>query len=154
MGTHKTEPGALAPGIRLPSRRKALRGGRIQLCGLLSDWVIVNDRIAMGDRVMGCAAELPALAPGADPGVSRERCKGRIVSARLACAPGGCHPSLVPPNPVPSRLLRRPGLARGAVALDIALDLRQWGLMNRASQAPLRVGQLTEPAAMGRSELK
>ena len=26
--------------------------------------------------------------------------------------------------------------------------------MNRASQDPLRVGQLTEPAAMGRSELK
>ena len=60
----------------------------------------------------------------------------------------------MPPNPVPSRLLRRPGLARGAVRLDIALDLRQWGLMNRASQAPLRVGQLTEPAAMGRSALE
>jgi len=66
LGTHKTEPGALAPGIHLPSRRKALREGRIQLCGLLSVWVIVNDRIAMGDRVLGCAAELPALAPGAE----------------------------------------------------------------------------------------
>ena len=66
MGTPKTEPGALAPGIRLPSRSKALRGGLIQLCGLLGVWVIVNDRIAMGDRVLGCAAELPALAPGAE----------------------------------------------------------------------------------------
>ena len=116
-------------------------------------------------------------APEADPGVSRERCsgrrrrtetaepgtseirrecwsRGRIVSALLACAPGGCHPSLVPPNPVPSRLLRCPRLARGAVPLDIALDLRQWGFMNRASQGPLRVGQLTEATVFGPRRVK
>ena len=103
-------------------------------------------------------AELPALAPGArcrlgrsvesgapqamqwmaiTPGTSeiRRECwsRGRIVSALLTGAQGGCRPSMEPPNPVATTMGRPAGSGKASRAFDTALHRRQRLFMKGAS---------------------
>jgi hypothetical protein len=74
---------------------------------------------------------------GYTPGTSeiRRECwsRGRIVSALLAAAQGGCHPSVEPPNPVATTMSRPDRASKRACQFDTARDLRQRVFMKGAS---------------------
>jgi hypothetical protein len=74
------------------------------------------------------------------PGTSeiRRECwsRGRIVSALLAGAQGGCLPSMEPPNPVASTMGRPARAGKPARRFDTARDLRQRVFMKSASSVP------------------
>jgi len=72
------------------------------------------------------------------PGTSeiRRECwsRGRIVSALLMSAAGGCHPSMEPPNPVATTMGWPVQASKRASQFDTARDLRQRVFMKRASR--------------------
>ena len=71
---------------------------------------------------------------------SVEKCwsRGRIVSALLSAAQGGCLPSMEPPNPVAATMLPTPGASEGCSTSDTGLQGRQRGFMKGASSEVLR----------------
>ena len=142
----------MAPGICLLSRGfvpgARAQWGRAQLCG----------RLIVRSVFVQLWSELPALAPGArcrlgrsigsgapqamqwtaiTPGTSeiRRECwsRGRIVSALLMSAAGGCHPSMEPPNPVATTMSQPVQASKRARQFDTARDLRQRVFMKGAS---------------------
>jgi hypothetical protein len=76
------------------------------------------------------------------PGTSviRRECwsRGRIVSALLAAAQGGCLPSMEPPNPVAATMGPAAGASKGCSTSDTGLHGRQRGFMKGASPEVLR----------------
>ena len=70
------------------------------------------------------------------PGTSeiRRECwsRGRIVSALLLAAQGGCHPSMEPPNPVAATMGRPPKTSKACSVNDTGLHGRQQGFMKGA----------------------
>ena len=130
------------------------QGGRAQLRGRL---IVCRS----GDLQLW--AELPALAPGArcqgdvplgpghlrrcsgrrrcdTPGTSeiRRECwsRGRIVSALLLAAQGGCLPSMEPPNPVAATMDLAAGSGKVPRTIDTGLHRRQRAFMKGASWPP------------------
>jgi hypothetical protein len=104
--------------------------------------------------------------PGNDtPGTSviRQECwsRGRIVSALLAAAQGGCLPSMEPPNPVAATMGPPSGASKGCSTSDTGLHLGQWGFMKGASPEVLRAyrccidqagGGFLKPSFSGREQ--
>jgi hypothetical protein len=137
------------------------QGGRAQLRG----------RLIVRSGGFQLWAELPALAPGARcrlgrsvgsgapravqwtaTGLTRqerqrsvEKCwsRGRIVSALLLAAQGGCLPSVEPLNPVVTTLDLPSGAIKGSSMIDTSQHLREWEFMKGGfmaqGQAPLGV---------------
>ena len=146
------------------------QGGRAQLCGRLI--VFRSDDFQLW-------SELPALAPGARCRVGRsvgsgapqamqwtatgltrqerqrsvEKCwsRGRIVSALLTAAQGGCLPSMEPPNPVAATMLPPARAGNGCSTFDTALHCGQRGFMKPASPGGWRrlplIGQAVRKTA-------
>ncbi len=71
---------------------------------------------------------------------SVEKCwsRGRIVSALLSAAQGGCLPSMEPPNPVAATMVPAKGASKDCSTSDTGLHLGQWGFMKGASPEVLR----------------
>ena len=142
-----TTPGALAPGFCLLSRGAVPRGSGAAVRSV--------DRFQIGGFQLW--SELPALAPGArcrlgrsvgsgapramqwtatgltrqERQMIRRECwsRGRIVSALLLAAQGGCLPSMEPPNPVAATMLPPARAGNGRSGFDTALHGRQWPFM-------------------------
>jgi hypothetical protein len=163
-----TKPGARPPGICLLSRGYVpgdrAQGGRAQLCEVLAGSEYGD---LVGSQDLQLRAELPALAPGArcrlgrsvesgapqamqwmaiTPGTSeiRRECwsRGRIVSALLTGAQGGCRPSMEPPNPVATTMGWPAESGKASRAFDTALHRRQRLFMKGAcAQASLQCRQ-------------
>jgi hypothetical protein len=76
------------------------------------------------------------------PGTSviRRKCwsRGRIVSALLSAAQGGCLPSMEPPNPVAVTMGPPSGASKGSSTSDTGLYRGQRGFVNGASPEVLR----------------
>jgi hypothetical protein len=121
MGPATTKPGALAPGVCLLSRGAFPRGSgaavrsvdRFQIRRSLvvgrscRRWHLgpgVHRDVPLGPGHLRRCSGRRVSPPGkTTPGTSviRRECwsRGRIVSALLAAAQGGCRPSMEPPNP-------------------------------------------------------
>jgi len=147
-GLSTTKPGALAPGACLLSRGAVPRGSgaavrsvdRVRIrCFQL--WAELPAQ-APGARCQS-GRSVGSGAPGAvqwtatrlfrqtsdTPGTSeiRRECwsRGRIVSALLAGAQGGCLPSMEPPNPIAATMGPPAGVSNGFCPFDTALHRRQ-----------------------------
>ena len=149
-----TKPGALAPGVCLLSRGAFPRGSGAAVRSV--------DRQIRRSLVVGRSCRRWHLGPGVEwdvplgpghlrrrsgrrvsppgkttPGTSviRRECwsRGRIVSALLAAAQGGCLPSMEPPNPVAATMGPATVASKGCSTSDTGLHWRQRGFMKGAS---------------------
>ena len=158
-----TKPGALAPGLCLLSRGAVLRGAgaavrgfvlgnsrdRFQIrwfsvvggaagagtWGQVSSGTFRSVRGTSGDAVDGvCPLQEK---PRQERQRSVEKCwsRGRIVSALLAAAQGGCRPSMEPPNPVAATMGPPSGASKGCSPSDTGLHRGQQEFM-KVSQHP------------------
>ena len=169
---HTTKPGAWAPGICLLSRgareivgaqlRDGLRDrSLIVRSGCLWLWGRSCRRWHLGPGVewdvpwapghLRRSRERCSGRRGSPSGIARQeqseirrKCwsRGRIVSALLAGAQGGCLPSVEPPNPMHTRSDGEALAATSAARSDRSLHLRQRGFMKGgsppAASAPAR----------------
>jgi len=150
----------LAPGICLLSRGAVPRGSGAA--------VLSVDRQIRVSLVVGRSCRRWHLGPGVEwdvplspghlgrcngrresppgnetPGTSviRQECwsRGRIVSALLAAAQGGCLPSMEPPNPVAATMDPPTDACNGCSGFDTALHWGQRGFMKPASPGGWRL---------------
>jgi hypothetical protein len=141
-GVTTTKPGELAPGVCLLSRGAVPRGSGAAVRSV--------DRQIRESSVVGRSCRRWHLGPGVEwdvpfgpghlrrcsgrhvsppgkitPGTSviRRECwsRGRIVSALLAAAQGGCLPSMEPPNPVAVMMVPAPGVSKSCSTSDTGL---------------------------------
>jgi hypothetical protein len=156
-----TKPGASAPGICLLSRGAVPRGAGAAVRGwcLATAVIVVRSRgvqlwaelpaLAPGARcrvgwslgpghLRRCSGRRESP-PGNDtpqPSEIRRECwsRGRIVSALLQAAQGGCRPSMEPPNPVAATMDLPAGAGKLPGAIDTGLHREQRGFMKVASR--------------------
>ena len=166
LGTHRpglntTKPGALAPGICLLSRGAVPRGSgaavrsvdRFQIRVSLvvgrscRRWYLgpgVEWDVPLSPGHLRRCSERRVSPPGMDtPGTSviRQECwsRGRIVSALLSAAQGGCLPSMEPPNPVAATMLPLARAGNGCSGFDTGQHFWQRGFMKGASPGGWRL---------------
>ena len=102
------------------------QGGRAQLCGRL---------IVFRSGFFGCGRSCRCWHLGPGTSEIRRECssRGRIVSALLAGAQGGCLPSVQPPNPIATTMDLPVWADKRSRVIDTSLHRGQWEFMKGAS---------------------
>ncbi len=144
--------------------RKSLVVGRSCRCWHLGPGVEWDVPLGPG-HLRRCSGRRVSPPGKTTPGTSviRRECwsRGRIVSALLAAARGGCLPSMEPPNPVAATMGPPSGASKGCSTSDTGLHLGQWGFMKGASPEVLRAyrccidqagGGFLKPSFSGREQ--